>query len=107
MPPNWNARIGQRIATFGPNSNPTSFAGLALFDAMTGQWHDLPAAPSERVATGSISASTGILLLVRADQSQYLATWTGCAGELAVPADRGPAAAVQPRRWWRGAAATS
>jgi hypothetical protein len=77
MPPNWNAQIGQRIATFGPNSNSSSFAGFALFDAMTGQWHDLPAAPSERVASGSISASTGILLLVRADQSQYLATWTG------------------------------
>lgn len=76
LPANWNVGLGARIATFGPAANSTGFVGYTVFDALAGTFHDLAAPSTDRLLTGSFSASTGLLVFRRPDQSGYLATWS-------------------------------
>lgn len=75
-PTGWNVDIGDRFATLtSPAIPPASFGGLALFDALTGSWHDLPAQNAVRLG-GNASGSTAMQLFRRQDQSLYVATWS-------------------------------
>lgn len=76
MPMGWTSRLGDRLATFQPPGVAAGFQGLVLFDALAGTWHDLAAPATDTVLSTRLSASTALVLLRRADQTTWVATYS-------------------------------
>lgn len=76
VPANWSIGLGERVAVFSAPNNTTSFTGHTVFDAVTGSFHDLAAPSTDRLLAASYSASTGLAVFLRPDQSGYVATWS-------------------------------
>jgi hypothetical protein len=74
VPADWRLALHERLAIFFHPALDT-FGGAFMLDALTGQWHDLPAT-NVTLFRASVSASTVMWLFRRADQTTYLVTWS-------------------------------
>ena len=76
VPASWDVSLAERMVLAANDPYDTPFGGGTVFDAMTGQWFDLPAQGAERIA-GSTNHGSAVLWRFRDfDDNEYCATWS-------------------------------